>query len=224
MPEIYVACLASYNNAHLHGEWIDAAQDADVLMEEIEERVLKTSPYPNILENAKEYKCANRECGKYFYVPKGTFFPTCRWCKYDITILVECHNYEPMSDEHTIKSEEWAIHDYDDFEGVKLGEYENLEKVSQIACGLEEYGEEFGVFIQNCDYDEDGDVVEEFEERRAGVYKDYEDYGYEYCENSCDIPDWLTNYIDYEYLGREMSNDMITVQTPHNLFMFYEAR
>ncbi len=27
-PRIYVACLAAYNNGHLHGAWIDAAQDA----------------------------------------------------------------------------------------------------------------------------------------------------------------------------------------------------
>lgn len=26
-PRIYVACLAAYNNGHLHGEWIDADQD-----------------------------------------------------------------------------------------------------------------------------------------------------------------------------------------------------
>lgn len=25
-PEIYVACLASYNNGYLHGQWIDANQ------------------------------------------------------------------------------------------------------------------------------------------------------------------------------------------------------
>ena len=26
-PRIYVACLAAYNNGHLHGAWIDAAQE-----------------------------------------------------------------------------------------------------------------------------------------------------------------------------------------------------
>ena len=30
-PKIYVACLAAYNNGHLHGEWIDATQDVTVL-------------------------------------------------------------------------------------------------------------------------------------------------------------------------------------------------
>ena len=41
-PKIYVACLASYNNAILHGEWIDAAQPADAIMLEIEEMLAKS--------------------------------------------------------------------------------------------------------------------------------------------------------------------------------------
>ncbi|QTA79832.1 Antirestriction protein [Desulfonema limicola] len=42
-PKIYVACLSSYNSGILHGEWIDANQDADDIMEEIQE-MLKNSP------------------------------------------------------------------------------------------------------------------------------------------------------------------------------------
>ncbi|WP_115706014.1 antirestriction protein ArdA [Legionella sainthelensi] len=34
-PSIYVACLASYNNAILHGVWIDATQNEYKIMEEI---------------------------------------------------------------------------------------------------------------------------------------------------------------------------------------------
>ena len=48
MPEIYVACLASYNDGVHHGEWIDAAQDPEDLEREIFTRILKTSPRPNI--------------------------------------------------------------------------------------------------------------------------------------------------------------------------------
>lgn len=41
-PRIYIACLASYNNAKLHGKWVDCV-DADEVQEAIAE-VLKTSP------------------------------------------------------------------------------------------------------------------------------------------------------------------------------------
>ena len=34
-PQIYIACLAAYNNGKLHGVWIDATQDVDHIWEEI---------------------------------------------------------------------------------------------------------------------------------------------------------------------------------------------
>lgn len=48
-PKIYVACLAAYNNGHLHGAWIDANQDEDSLFAAVQE-MLKTSPIPNAEE------------------------------------------------------------------------------------------------------------------------------------------------------------------------------
>lgn len=49
-PSIYVACLASYNNAILHGVWIDATQSEDEIMEEIWEMLDNSSE-----ANAEEY-------------------------------------------------------------------------------------------------------------------------------------------------------------------------
>lgn len=45
-PSIYVACLASYNNAVLHGVWIDATQSEDEIMENIWD-MLDNSTEPN---------------------------------------------------------------------------------------------------------------------------------------------------------------------------------
>ena len=50
-PSIYVACLASYNNAILHGVWIDATQSEDEIMEEIW-AMLDNSTEPNSEEYA----------------------------------------------------------------------------------------------------------------------------------------------------------------------------
>lgn len=41
--QIYVACLAAYNNGHLHGKWIDANQPAWAIYDDIRD-VLNTSP------------------------------------------------------------------------------------------------------------------------------------------------------------------------------------
>lgn len=59
---IYVACLAAYNNAKLHGAWIDVnGKDENELMEEINQRVLKTSPEPD----AEEWAIHDDECSFY---------------------------------------------------------------------------------------------------------------------------------------------------------------
>jgi len=50
-PRLYVACLAAYNNGHLHGRWIDASDDADVMLEEVQ-AMLADSPIPEAEEHA----------------------------------------------------------------------------------------------------------------------------------------------------------------------------
>lgn len=46
---IYVACLAAYNSGILHGEWIDACQDADDIKAAVD-AMLKRSPEPGAEE------------------------------------------------------------------------------------------------------------------------------------------------------------------------------
>lgn len=50
-PRIYVACLAAYNNGHLHGAWIDADQDEEAIFAEIHTMLLR-SPVPDAEEYA----------------------------------------------------------------------------------------------------------------------------------------------------------------------------
>jgi antirestriction protein len=42
-PRIYVACLAAYNNGYLHGSWIDAAQEAWAIYDDVK-AMLAASP------------------------------------------------------------------------------------------------------------------------------------------------------------------------------------
>ena len=42
-PSIYVACLAAYNNGHLHGAWIDAAQEPSAIYDAVRD-MLAASP------------------------------------------------------------------------------------------------------------------------------------------------------------------------------------
>ena len=50
-PKIYVASLSDYNNGHLHGSWIEAAQDADEIHSSIHS-MLDKSPQPDAEEYA----------------------------------------------------------------------------------------------------------------------------------------------------------------------------
>ena len=46
--QIYIACLASYNNGTLHGKWIDATSDVDEMQEDVN-ALLRSSKYPNVM-------------------------------------------------------------------------------------------------------------------------------------------------------------------------------
>ncbi|MDE8654485.1 antirestriction protein ArdA [Novosphingobium album (ex Liu et al. 2023)] len=46
---IYVACLAAYNNGHLHGAWIDADQEAGAIYDDVR-AMLRASPMPDAEE------------------------------------------------------------------------------------------------------------------------------------------------------------------------------
>jgi len=46
---IYVACLAAYNNGCLHGAWIDATQESEVIEAEVQ-GMLASSPFPHAEE------------------------------------------------------------------------------------------------------------------------------------------------------------------------------
>lgn len=49
-PQIWVGCLTSYNNGELHGEWIDANQSPDDILEQIKTEVIETSKYKDAEE------------------------------------------------------------------------------------------------------------------------------------------------------------------------------
>ena len=90
-PRIYVACLAAYNNGHLHGAWIDV-EDEDSIQDAVR-AILKSSPIPD--------------------------------------------------------AEEYAIHDYENFDGVTINEYDSFARVVEIAEFLENCSGFGGKLLEN---------------------------------------------------------------------------
>ena len=111
-------------------------------------------------------------------------------------------------------AEEYAIHDYEGFDGYDLSEYEGLKTAHEIACFIEEYPDFGGELLNNFD----GDLEEAnaaAEENYCGCYKSLADFAEELTEETTQIPENLAYYIDYERMGRDMelSGDIYTIET-----------
>ena len=151
---IYVACLAAYNNGHLHGQWIEANQEPKAIHEEIQE-MLKQSPIP--------------------------------------------------------RAEEWAIHDYEGFVGIRLSEYEDIAKVSEIAGLVTELGVAWALYADHVGLEYA--TKEGFEEAYQGEWDSEEDFAENLAEDTMEIPEHLQYYIDYEKLARDLFiNDYFSAQ------------
>jgi antirestriction protein len=191
-PRIYVACLASYNNGVLHGVWIDANQNVENVRDEIA-AMLRDSKFPNVKVDCP----ACRGMGS---VSFGTDLVTCG----------DCHGAGEVP-----SAEEYAIHDYDDFGGAKLGEHESLETVVTVAEMLEKHGD---AFIAYCDNQGDYNVSEDaFEEAYRGRWDSVQAFAEDYIEQTGTldkVPETLKNYFDYEAFARdlELGGDIWTAE------------
>jgi antirestriction protein len=156
-PRIYVACLAAYNNGILHGAWIDAAQEAWSLYDDVKDMLAAS----------------------------------------------------PVAD-----AEEWAIHDYEGFGGVRLEEYTGLDAVAALAAFVTEHGEVGAALLDHYSGDME-EAREAMAERYHGQHASLADYVQELTEESTAIPTALHLYIDWQAMARdaELNGDLFTLTT-----------
>lgn len=156
-PRIYVACLAAYNNGHLHGTWIDADQGADQIRDEIT-TMLARSPI------------------------KG--------------------------------AEEYAIHDYEGFEGVSISEYAGIDSVARMAAFIAEHGALGAGLLEQFSGDMD-QAESTLEDCYHGQFASLADYMEELTTESVTIPEALRYYVDWDAMARdaEMGGDLFTIET-----------
>ncbi|SER43166.1 Antirestriction protein [Pseudomonas cuatrocienegasensis] len=74
-------------------------------------------------------------------------------------------------------SEEYAIHDYEGFDGYPLGEYEGLQTAHEIACFIEDYPDFGGTLLAHCNDLEQARKAAE--EDYCGCYSSLADYAQE---------------------------------------------
>lgn len=109
-------------------------------------------------------------------------------------------------------SQEWAIHDYDGFNDIRLGEYESLEHIQKIAVFIKEHGNLATQLLLELDNDVDA-AQSMIENNYLGEYESVVDYAKESIESSGDVPNHLKHYIDYDLMAKDMLNDLFTFET-----------
>jgi antirestriction protein len=108
-------------------------------------------------------------------------------------------------------AEEWAIHDYEGFEGVRVEEYAGIDDVAGKAAFIVEHGKLGAELITY--YGSLNDARQAIEERYMGAYASVADFAQELTEQSTVIPETLRYYIDYDRMARDMEiSDLVTIQ------------
>ena len=119
-------------------------------------------------------------------------------------------------------AEEYAIHDYEGFGGVRIAESEGIDRVAEIAAFVVEHGALGAAVLDHCDDDLD-EAREAITGRYLGMYASLADYVQGLTEGAIEIPQALRFYIDWEAMGRdaEMSGDLFTIEAGHeNIHVF----
>jgi len=122
-------------------------------------------------------------------------------------------------------AEEWAIHDFEGFGELRLGEYESLERVAAIAAGIAEHGEAFTSWLS---YDSDRDPVDTsaFEDAYLGEWDSLRAYAEDYAEqtgmyDAAEKSGSTYVVVDIDMLTRDLDIELYTVESDsHTVYVF----
>jgi antirestriction protein len=109
-------------------------------------------------------------------------------------------------------AEEYAIHDYDGFGPLNLGEYESIDRIAEIAQGIEEHGEAFSAYLSN------DPTADTFDDDYAGTWDSEEEYAQDFVDSvggwaGAEIPAELEPYLDWDMITRDLMMDHWSVKS-----------
>ncbi len=123
-------------------------------------------------------------------------------------------------------AEEWAIHDYEGFEGWEPREYESMETVARIAALIEEHGGVFGALVEYLG----GDInhaARMMTDGYRGVYDSLADFAQEWFEEIYsreleNLPRILRHSIDWRDVAQEleMEDSVLALKHRHEMHVF----
>lgn len=115
-------------------------------------------------------------------------------------------------------AEEWAIHDFEGFGGVRIEEYAGFDHVSALASFIAEHGEVGAALLDYYSGDLD-EAQQAITDRYRGEHSSLADYVQELTEESTTIPQPLRYYIDYQAMARdaELNGELFGITTAHDV-------
>lgn len=113
-------------------------------------------------------------------------------------------------------AEEYAIHDYEGFEGVSISEYACIDTVARMAAFIAEHGALGAGLLEQFSGNMD-QAESTLEDCYHGQFASLADYMEELTTESVTIPEALRYYVDWEGMARdaEMGGDLFTIETAH---------
>ncbi|MCO8029314.1 antirestriction protein ArdA [Brevundimonas diminuta] len=113
-------------------------------------------------------------------------------------------------------AEEYAIHDYEGFEGVDISEYAGIDRVARMAAFIAEHGTLGAGLLEQFRGDID-QAETALQDCYHGQFASLADYMEELTTESVTIPEALRYYVDWQAMARdaEMAGDLFTVETAH---------
>lgn len=114
-------------------------------------------------------------------------------------------------------AEEYAIHDYEGFEGYSVSEWSGIDELHEVACFIEDNPGIGGGVLSQFGHNLE-DARRAMEDCYLGCYESLAHYAEKLTTACQEIPDNLAYYIDYESMGRDMelSGDVFIVEVSCN--------
>ena len=118
-------------------------------------------------------------------------------------------------------AEEWAIHDYENFGDLRLDEFDDIDRVAEVAHLMTEYGPVFASLIDYLGHTSSVDEARRYMEDGGyqGEFDSLAEYAQELIEDCYsdvlnNLPEFIRYRIDYDGIARDMelSGDVFTLQ------------
>lgn len=135
-------------------------------------------------------------------------------------VAIRAEIADMLAESRELVAEEWAIHDYDNFAGLRLSEFEDLDRVSAVAALIAQHGTLFAKLMEHFGGMSGlEDARRCMEEGSRGAYESLAHYAQELVEECYGdaierLPAFIRGHIDYDGIGRdlELGGDIFTVE------------